>query len=526
MRRVFFLTLIICGFVHGSGQSWQEQAKLVAENRENAAEYGSSVALYDTYLVVGADKENQYTSVGNILGTAGAVYIYNRDQSGNWNLFQELAASDKSAYARFGHSVSVNGDYLIVGANRENLNISGNNVGAAYIFEKGETGNWVEVQKLVASDRDDGDHFGISVSISGNYAIVGANREDDDALGGNFEKWAGSAYLFERTENGNWQQIQKMVAADRSEKDRFGTSVSIDGNFAVVGANQDGEDEAGGNILSRSGSAYIFTRDSAGDWQQLQKIVQSDRADTDYFGTSVSISGNTLIAGAYRKESAGVSYIFEHMAGNSWSETQKLVPSNSEEIGHFGEVVCIDGNKAIVGAKFSGEIISPNTFIREIGAAFIFEKTSTTPWQEVQRIQASDKAEFDWFGFSVAINDQYAAVGAIYEDEDVSGGATIDFAGSVYVFESSSALGIIPNSFTNQMLIYPNPTREKITIDLGKTYLDINLTVRNTLGQAVFTQFYETAYKIPLELKIIPGIYLIEVQTKAGDWARKKIIMK
>ncbi|TAL57710.1 MAG: T9SS type A sorting domain-containing protein [Bacteroidetes bacterium] len=250
--------------------------------------------------------------------------------------------------------------------------------GAAYIFER-VAGVWTQTQKIVASDRAASDNFGYSVSISGNYAVVSANMEDEDAAGGNTANAAGSAYIFERVA-GVWTQAQKLVASDRAASDNFGRSVSISGDYAIVGAELEDEDAAGSNTILSSGSAYIFER-VAGVWTQAQKIVASDRATIDFFGVSVSISGNFAIAGAFRddedasggntKDAAGSSYIFERVAG---------------------------------------------------------------VWTQVQKIDAFDRDFSDEFGFSVGISPPYAIVGAWLQDYDASGGASISNGGAAYVF--------------------------------------------------------------------------------------------
>ena len=166
-------------------------------------------------------------------------------------------------------SVSISGNYAIVGAPNEAQDASGTNskifAGSAYIFERNATtGNWSQQQKLVASDRERFDNFGYSVAISGDYAIVGAAEEDEDAAATPADSLsnAGSAYVFERTGTGvnPWTQAQKLVASDRSADDEFGTSVSISGDYAIVGAPYEDEDAAAtpADSLSNAGSAYIL----------------------------------------------------------------------------------------------------------------------------------------------------------------------------------------------------------------------------------------------------------------------------
>ena len=356
----------------------------------------------------------------------------------------KIVASDREANDRFGYSVAISGNYAIVGANGEDPDASGNvryNAGSAYIFER-TSGTWSQKQKIVASDRYHNDFFGISVAISGNYAIVGAYGEDHDENDEVFLSSAGSAYIFERDTDGSWNEVQKIVASDREADDRFGYSVAISGNYAIVGANNEDPD-ASGNVKYNAGSAYIFERTS-GTWSQKQKIVASDRQADDQFGYSVAISGNYAIVGAYTEyhdasgdnplDRAGSAYIFERTNG-SWSQKQKIVASDREADDQFGYSVAISGNYAIVGAYYEDHDASGNVGLGDAGSAYIFERDTDGSWIQKQKIVASDREADDEFGRSVAISGNYAIVGAYNEDHDSSGNVGLGDAGSAYIFE-------------------------------------------------------------------------------------------
>jgi len=215
-----------------------------------------------------------------------------------WLERQKLLASDGAANDYFGLSVSISGDLAIVGAYFDDDN--GSMSGSVYIFKWDGTA-WSQQQKLLAADGAAGDYFGRPVSISGDYAIVGACGDDDK--GGD----SGSAYIF-KWDGTAWSQQQKLLASDGAVGDYFGRSVSISGDLAIVGAHCD--DDKGDN----SGSAYIFRRDGTG-WVQQQKLLASDGAASNYFGWSVSISGDYAIVGAYgdddKGDDSGSAYIFE-----------------------------------------------------------------------------------------------------------------------------------------------------------------------------------------------------------------------
>jgi len=194
---------------------------------------------------------------------------------------QKLLALDGIAGDYFGWSVSVSGDYAIVGAYYDD-----SAKGSAYIFKWNGT-IWLEQQKLTDSDGAAGDYFSWSVSISGDYAIVGVRFDDDNGNG------SGSAYIFKR-DVASWSQQAKLLASDGAANELFGYSVSISGDYAIVGAHQN----------YNKGSAYIFKRDVA-SWSQQAKLTASDGAAADYFGCSVSISGDYAIVGAYGDDDMG-----------------------------------------------------------------------------------------------------------------------------------------------------------------------------------------------------------------------------
>jgi len=337
------------------------------------------------------------------------------------NETQKVIASDGAAEDDFGLSVDISGDYAIVGADSDD---DGDfSTGSAYIFKRDLMGNWNEVQKLTASDAQFNDLFGTSVSISGDYAIVGAERDSDNGL------FSGSAYIFKRDAMGNWNEVQKLIASDGAFRDFFGTSVSISGNYAIVGANEDGDNG------EQSGSAYLFEMDANGNWNQVQKLTASDGGGIDQFGISVSISSSSerAIIGAYRNTNSafqsGAVYVFDRGFMGNWNETQKLTASDGTENAFFGWSVSISdsGDMAIIGAEREGFPNGP-------GAAYIFKRSvlaasADSHWMEVQKLTASDGAGDDRFGSSVSISEDLVVIGAFVDDDDGSG------SGSAYIFE-------------------------------------------------------------------------------------------
>jgi hypothetical protein len=214
-----------------------------------------------------------------------------------------------------------------------------------------------ETQKIQASDKEADDRFGWSVAISGDYAIVGAYLED---TGGDA---VGAAYIFKR-DGTSWAEQAKIQASDKEAGDRFGRSVGISGDYAIVGASH--EDTGGEN----AGAAYVFKRDGT-SWAEQAKIQASDKQPTDEFGRSVAISGDYAIVGAYLEDTggdkAGAAYIFKR-DGTSWTQQAKIQASDKQTLDEFGFSVAISENYAIVGAHLE------DTGGDNAGAAYIFER--------------------------------------------------------------------------------------------------------------------------------------------------------
>ena len=437
---------------------------------------------------------------------AVVLFTLTQAKTQNWVEVQKILASDAASYDRFGYSISISGNYIIVGAPNESEDTAGGDsihiAGSAYVFERDGGGNWKQVSKIVASDRADWDVFGWSVAISGTYAIVGAFQEDEDATGGNTLSAAGSAYLFERDGSGQWNQVQKIVASDRASYDHFGGSVSISGNYAIFGVLGEDEDATGGNTLSAAGSAYLFERDGTGQWNEVQKIVASDRATSEFFGVSVSISGDHVIVGAYHYDDTGhwpadpgSAYIFERDGSGNWREVQKVVATNSVGDNAFGSSVSINGDHAIVGAPFQE-------------SAYLFKRNGTCQWNE-QEIITYDHGVGRSLG-PVSIGTDYAIAGAVG-------------CAGVYVFESSG-VGITNSNLASSSSVYPNPTTGHLTIDLGQTYGDVTATVSNLLGQTISIKPFGTTHQLCFDLAGPKGFYLIEIQTREGQSAVLKVL--
>ncbi len=339
-----------------NGAVWSLQQKLLASDARSGFSFGDSVAISDDTIVVGAVLTN-----GPTINFQGSAYVFVRN-GGVWSQQQELFASDAEVNDRFGDSVAISGDTLVVGASKDD-GAAGGDQGSAYVFVR-SGGVWTQQQKLISSDAAAGDNFGWSMSISGETVVVGAPFASG-AAGSN----QGSAYVFVRN-GGVWSQQQELIASDAAAGDQFGHSVAISGETVVVGA----RNHAGAAGLQQ-GSAYVFAR-SEGVWSEQQELLASDGGAFDLFGgNSVAISGETVVVGAELGGAAanrqGSAYVFAR-SGTVWTQQQKLLASDGEPFDNFGWSVGISGGTVVVGAMFDDGAGGGNQ-----GSAYVFVSAPT-----------------------------------------------------------------------------------------------------------------------------------------------------
>ncbi len=299
-----------------------------------------------------------------------------------------------------GVSVSISGNYAIVGAPLDDE--SGNtNQGSASIYQFTESG-WAFMQKLTDPGGAPNDLFGFSVSISGSVAIVGAYWDD---IGSNADQGAVSIYHFDGI---SWKLKTKLTDAFGAAGDVFGVSVSLSGNYMAVGSSGD---DVGANQNQGSFSIYQY---DGNDWIFMQKINDANGKADESFGFNVSISGNNVIAGSYTDDDiAGVdqgSASIYHYNEREWLLMQKLTDPTGGPGDWFGYNVSISGNFAIVGSPLSNVGINNNQ-----GSASVYQYDGSS-WTLMQKITNSGGAANDWFGQNVFIAGAYAIIGAYFDD--------------------------------------------------------------------------------------------------------------
>jgi hypothetical protein len=357
--------------VDGTGEEW----------------FGNAVAVDGTVSVVGAPWD-----AGNG-DSAGAAYVYRYDD-GAWTEEAKLVASDGAADDRFGHAVAVHGDLVAVGACGDDDN--GDYSGAAYLY-RFDGDSWVEESKVVASDGAPFDYFGFSIAVHGDLLVVGARGPSDD--GGR----PGAAYMYRR-DGSTWLEETKVSGSEASQ-DYFGYTVAGADDLAVVGAIWD--EEKG----EKAGAAHVYRFDGS-DWSEEEKLLASDGAPGDWFGSSVSISGDTVLVGASWEDhgvaDAGAAYVYRY-DGSAWDEEGKLTAFDGAAEDYFGTSVAICGDVAVVGAP------RDNDMGEDSGSAYVFRHDGSE-WSLASKALALDGTSHDRFGCAIGLSDGNAVIGAASAD--------------------------------------------------------------------------------------------------------------
>ena len=377
--------------------------------------FGAAVALSGDTAAVGAPADD-FEDVRD----AGAVHVYVRDGRA-WIEQGYLTAAQKAPWDRFGSSLALDGDTLVVGGDRFNDNSSALDRGDVYVFVRVGT-TWTEQAHLLASNAQVGDGFGIAVAISGDTLVVGAPLEDSNgsSQSNNGATDAGAAYVF--TRNGTtWSQTAYLKAGDNLHPaDHFGMSVAIEGKTVLVGAPD--FDGAPGEPANH-GEVFLFRLYETG-WEWDGLLAASNLGAEDQFGRSVSMAGDTIVVGAPGEDGngssesdnsaqdAGAAYVFSVSFEGRVFQRAYLKASNADAVDHFGGSVATDKEALIVGAwGEAGDGSSQEDNSAELaGAAYVFAGGGTD-WEQVGYLKGPSVDAYFVFGSDVAIDGGQVVVG-------------------------------------------------------------------------------------------------------------------
>jgi hypothetical protein len=391
---------LIAFLCFASPQDWTQEVKIIPEDPAPHNEFGTSVSIFGSTALVGAP----YADPGG--ADSGTAYVFTRAGT-VWTQQAKLIARDANAGDHFGWSVCLSGDQALIGA--PGNDDGGADSGSTYVFVRTE-GSWNRQVKLNAGDAAAGDRFGSSVCLHDGRAVIGAPRKGQET---------GVAYVF-AGQGSNWSQEARLSSASSQQGDHFGNSVAIHGDTALVGA-----DLSGG--FTNAGSAYVFER-SGSSWIEQAELSASDTVANHYFGSSVSLQGDRALVGAHGGLSVGAggaAYVFLR-SGTVWTEEVKLVGDDTATADQFGYSVSLFEDMALIGAR-QNDMAGVG---HHSGAAYVFSH-ETGRWIEEIQFRASDSGNLDYFGSAVSLYEDRALIGTPGDFEANDSGSAYVFSGAV-----------------------------------------------------------------------------------------------
>ena len=440
--RVFTCLLLCVLFSPLPAQDWGPAPAFSPIDWTGGIRFGAPIALDGNQAAVSAVFHSTDAIGANVLGLAGAVYLFERTPAG-WQQSQKLTPQDRAPNDFFGSAIDLEGDRLMVGAPQGIPYYVGDtslfNPGAVYVFEKNSSGQWVEVQKLTASDGRPYDFFGASLDMDDSLAIIGAFGRDPSGPGGQLDTVQGAAYLFELGPDGLWTEIAILTETDTSTQDWYGFEVALQGDLAVVGAPQEDEDSTQSQTLIDPGAVYVYRRQPNGSWPLIQKLVAPDRGWAgEQMGRAICWQGAEMVvsrpgkrvqnsSGAYFNR--GGELMLWRLDGDGFFRLDTLLQiadtalANSIYPGLEPGGLAFEGDLILAGGPWIGN---------RTGEAHLFQRDSTGQWAYRRAFRDPEGSPMDNYGWAVAIDGQELFIGA--RDKDLHPNPALHRAGRVFAY--------------------------------------------------------------------------------------------
>lgn len=496
-KRSSILTLTMLISTLTFGQNLVQVSKFIPNAVQPETYFGNKMVQSANMMAVGASLDDYDENGGNQIHDAGAVYIYEKDASGQWIEQQKIVATSRSMYGRFGHSIAMTNDYLAVGAPLAGSNDNGE----VYIYEKTPQG-WVFMKRIVSSSNMMNDYFGECLDFSGDQLII-------SSIGGSQQH--GKLDVYKLNTASDWVIHQTITASTPSFGEFFGLTFSVDGAHMIVGGKQ--------------GVSYMFNK-NGNSWTEAQVLDADPGISNKVLSGKVDISGDYAVISAIddaRDENdqnpiqyAGSVYIFKKNTQGTWVKHQKLVSIHRNLEKGFGSAISIkDGVIGVSNVSALYDENGSNPF-SEAGAVTIFKLASTGDFNYIKKMVPADRGIEGRFGRTLYVGTDDIMVG-VPGDHGVLNGNGIYASGGVYQFDNDVIMSIqntVSDGMFKDSKCFPNPTaHQNITIQFDQLITEGVVTVRNLLGQTLSIQGILDANQMDVELPEASGVYLIEVKS-------------
>jgi hypothetical protein len=465
----FLLSCALVVSTVGFGQyGYLEQSTIMTSDHKLMQNSKASAAACNDVIILGAPLANiSYMMPAGLQGgtAAGTLNYYTRNNiTQTWSVYDYVRPSDSAPNDNFGCSVGATSENLIVGMRGDDDN--GSSSGSAFIYDRDaftpDHFNFEPTKKLVASDAAPSDFFGTSVSISNDWALVGAYGNDDSFSS------SGSAYLFQRNEGGsnNWGQVKKLLAPDAASNNFFGQEVKISDTIAFVSS-------------PGAQKIYIFNQNAGGpnNWGHVKTITPS--IPSSNFGQYISVLNDFLVVGT----DAERAFVYDVNLGgiNNWGEVQVLSPDPGEAGQYFGRSVSINKNEATSTLNIFVGARRMNHKGNDSGAVYWFQRNNSDPLAKKRMISASDVGAAMEFGYSVLATDNDLFIGRYDADGDVRHYTAASSTGTV-----APEIAGLTNEYEMPDYLSTKVFNQATVQDSDHTNLEISLRLTNpsigTLG--------------------------------------------
>ncbi len=369
MIRLFLASAVVCAFAADSvAQTYNSEAQ-----QASRLGFGSAVAMSADEIAV-TEPTNDYSS--------GFVYIYRKDR-GNWERALRLQAPDAERADRFGASLAMSGNSLVVGATSQN-----DGHGAVYVFEKDPSGEWAASARVTAQEPTK--ELGRAVAVQGKWMIAGSSGDND---------MAGTAYLFNRTEDGSWAQKAALKADSSQAMTGYASNVSLAKGVALVSAPME----------DKGGVVYTFRYDeSTMTWKEDEPLVGSESSERDQFGMRIAVEGNEMLISAPGAGGrAGIVYLYSYdESSERWIESRILRPFDAPRFAGFGTALAFNEGDLWIGAPYAN---------RFEGTIYSYDRDGDS-WNGVSKVSLEGLSRGAFFGASIAAVGKTAVVGLTGSD--------------------------------------------------------------------------------------------------------------
>ncbi len=517
------LTVFVCfmlPIVPLSAQNWGFQYKILQEGLvEEQEHFGEALAISDSFMVAGSPFHNWDSLEVTRTFSAGAAFVYKRNGDGSLSFHQKLVSPEQQGATFFGNQVILNDTWLMISCpfGQDTATQGPAYQGVVYIYELLNDGLWSLHQTLTAPDAMVGAHFGISLSLDSEYLLVGANKDRRNITLTDSIKDAGAAYLFSLSQTDEWELVQKLVASDRKEDGRFGTKVDISGDYLAIGASGHEIDP----FYFEAGQVYLFEKNStSGLWEEAQ-ILQDETIDFyENFGTYLSLSGSYLVVGIRSHDAfpgglfvskGGRVSVFHRENTGTWTLSQQIYNPDPNRDDMFGTVE-IEGEILAIGSTGDDHIGTSQDSVAAAGAVHIYELLSNGQWSQRVKLTQAIRAEGDLLGFTLALHGRDLAVGSPYAARD-----SLYDAGAVFLFQREWAVATDPGTSPAFVWILENPS-PALSLSLKLPQPEVwSMTLFSIEGKGLFTTTSRESYWHQEMAALPAGLYLVKVQAESGN---------